>query len=720
MKRTDSMRQGVGKKAMIPPALFVIGESLLLTFVLEILSRRSFMDACRFVYKSPLLFLYGCSIVSVTLAIAMLFRKKVFSTTLVTVLWLAFGIADCVLLGFRNNYPLTAVDLQMGLEAIMMMPVYFKIWQIVLIFVVGAGAIAGLVVLAIKSPRYRREGQRGVLRACLFVMVFLIYTLVLFTRPSGVISRNLKPDLYSSYKKYGFPYCFCYSFFNVGIEKPADYSPKQVADIAGTLDIDINVNEQEEKHASGPIDEFIESVRTGDFASEPEGYTRDAVESIREILRGGAFEQEDGERPNILFVQLESFFDPMTVKTVTLSEDPIPNFRSLQENCIGGYLSVPTVSGGTANTEFEVLTGCSLDFFGAGEFPYYSILRKEALETLATDLRALKYTATGVHNYTGSFYYRNTIYKNMGFNRFHSKEYMNGFELNPKGWCKDSILTDEILKAVRQTEGRDFVYVVTMQTHGAYIPLPDDMEPVVTVEGAKSERERRIFEYYLSQLVETDRFVGDLVEAFENCGEKTIIVFFGDHLPGLSLTEDDLTTGDMYKTPYVIWANYELDGESRDLEAYQLGAYALKQAKIDTGVMVRFHQREMGSENYQRNLEMLEYDMLYGQRYVYESAKHAYDESFTMGLKPIRVTSLENRFGNLFVHGEGLTYASRVYVNDKAYDTVPVDDTLIIVPDFIPEDGSLLAVAQVSDEGIELSRTVETVCEGLKPVEYDD
>ena len=84
MKRTDSMRQGVGKKAMIPPALFVIGESLLLTFVLEILSRRSFMDACRFVYKSPLLFLYGCSIVSVTLAIAMLFRKKVFSTTLAT------------------------------------------------------------------------------------------------------------------------------------------------------------------------------------------------------------------------------------------------------------------------------------------------------------------------------------------------------------------------------------------------------------------------------------------------------------------------------------------------------------------------------------------------------------------------------------------------------------------------------------------------------------
>ena len=720
MKRTDSMRQGVGKKAMIPPTLFVIGESLLLTFVLEILSRRSFMDACRFVCKSPILFLYGCSIVSVTLAIATLLRKKVFGATLVTVLWLAFGIADCVLLGFRNNYPLTAVDLQMGLEAIMMMPVYFKIWQIVLIFVVGAGAIAGLVVLAIKSPKYRREGQRGVLRACLFAMVFLIYTLVLFTRSGGMISRNLKPDLYSSYKKYGFPYCFCYSFFNVGIEKPEDYSPKEVADIAGTLDIDIDVDEKEEKSSSRPLDEFIEAVRTGDFTKEPEGYTRDAVESIREILRGGAFEQEVSERPNILFVQLESFFDPMTVKTVTLSEDPIPNFRSLQEKCIGGYLSVPTVSGGTANTEFEVLTGCSLDFFGAGEFPYYSILRKEALETLATDLRALKYTATGVHNYTGSFYYRNTIYKNMGFNRFHSKEYMNGFELNPKGWCKDSILTDEILKAVRQTEGRDFVYTVTMQTHGAYIPLPDDMEPVITVEGAKSEREKSIFEYYLSQIAETDQFVGDLVEAFENYGEKTIIVFFGDHLPGLSLTEDDLTTGDMYKTPYVIWANYELDGERCDLEAYQLGAYVLERAKIDTGVMVRFHQREMGSENYQRKLRMLEYDMLYGERYVYESVKHAYDESFSMGLEPIRVTSLENRFGNLFVHGEGLTYASRVYVNDKEYDTVPVDDTLIIVPDFIPEDGSLLAVAQISDEGIELSRTAETVCEGLKPVEYDD
>lgn len=720
MKRTDDMRQGVGKRAIIPPALFVVGESLLLTFVLEILSRRDFVDACRFLYQSPLLFLYGCSIVSVTLAIAMLFRKKVFSTMLVNVLWMAFGIADCVLLGFRNNYPLTAVDLQMGLEAIAMMPVYFEIWQIVLTFALVAGAIAGLVVVAIKSPKYRREGQRGVLRACLFAMVFLIYTIVLFTRPSGVISRNLKPDLYNSYKKYGFPYCLCYSFFNVGIDKPADYSPEEVADIADTLDIDIDVDAEEEKRSYRVLDEFIEAVRTGDFASEPEGYTRDTVESIRELLRGGSFEQEDGERPNILFVQLESFFDPMTVKTVTLSEDPIPNFRSLQENCIGGYLSVPTVSGGTANTEFEVLTGCSLDFFGAGEFPYYSILRKEALETLATDLRALQYTATGVHNYTGSFYYRNTIYKNMGFNCFHSKEYMNGYELNPKGWCKDAILTDEILRAMRQTEGPDFVYTVTMQTHGAYIPLPSDMEPAVTVEGAKSEREKSVFEYYLSQLVETDQFIGDLVEAFEDYDERTIIVFFGDHLPGLSLTEDDLTTGDMYKTPYVIWANYELDGESCDLEAYQLGAYVLEQAKIDTGVMVRFHQREMGSENYQRNLEILEYDMLYGERYVYESAKHAYDESFTMGLTPIRVTSLENRFGNLFVHGEGLTYASCVYVNDKAYDTVPVDETLIIVPDFIPEDGSLLAVAQISDEGIELSRTQETVFEGLKPMEYDD
>lgn len=41
-----------------------------------------------------------------------------------------------------------------------------------------------------------------------------------------------------------------------------------------------------------------------------------------------------------------------------------------------GYYKVPSVGAGTANTEFESITGMSLHYFGPGEYPYKSILKE--------------------------------------------------------------------------------------------------------------------------------------------------------------------------------------------------------------------------------------------------------------------------------------------------------------------------------------------------------
>ncbi len=719
-KKLDMQRGKVGKRFPVAPSLVIVLEAFLLTFILEILSRRSLLDACNFLISRPTVFLYNAVMVALTLAFAMLFRKKMFSLMLVTVIWLAFGIANCVLLSFRTASPLTAIDLQLGMEAIQMIDVYFKIWQVVLIGVAIVGAITLLVLIAVKSPKYRKEGQSGILRFSGFVIAFLLSTILIFQNPE-MISTELRPSLYDSYLKYGFPYCFSYSFFDIGITEPEGYSNEEIIKIAVDVDLPLDeVTEETPKADPNFLDDIIESMRTGAYNTKPESYSVEAVDAIRNRLVEGG-KTTPIELPNIVFVQLESFFDPYIINHLTFSEDPIPNFRRLKNEYTSGELYVPTVAGGTANTEFEVLTGCCLDFFGAGEFPYYSILKEKTCESLAVDLRAIDYTATAIHNYTGSFYYRDTVYDNLGFNRYISKEYMEGYELTPMGWPEDAILQGIIRDVMDSTEGKDFVYTVTVQTHGKYIELPEDMEAVITVEGARDEHEKLTMEYFLTLLVDVDRLVGELVKEYSAYDEDVMIVFFGDHLPGLDLTDDVLSTNNIYATEYVIWTNYDLPKKDIDLEAYQLGAYALLQNGIDVGTMVRFHQTQMDKENYRENLEILEYDMLYGKKYVYEGLELKEEEQLTMGLHPIVITDAEVKYENLFVYGENFTSASCVFLDEEKMDeTIFVDQNLLIVPGVIPEDGTVLSISQLSGEGFVLGTSETYECMGLVPVDYSN
>ena len=87
-----------------------------------------------------------------------------------------------------------------------------------------------------------------------------------------------------------------------------------------------------------------------------------SMERLQKVEIGRSEEQ----LPNILFVQLESFFDPTEVEWLQFSEDPIPNLRKMFSEYSSGYFKAPSVGAGTANTEFEVLTGMSMRFFGPG------------------------------------------------------------------------------------------------------------------------------------------------------------------------------------------------------------------------------------------------------------------------------------------------------------------------------------------------------------------
>jgi phosphoglycerol transferase MdoB-like AlkP superfamily enzyme len=170
---------------------------------------------------------------------------------------------------------------------------------------------------------------------------------------------------------------------------------------------------------------------------------------------------------------LESFIDASYLLNLEYSADPTPYFRYLKENYPSGYLTVPTFGAGTANTEFEVITGMNIDYFGTGEYPYNTVLKEKTCESLANNLRAHGYYSTAIHNNTATFYDRNLVFANMGFDRFVSSDFMSDLEYTSVGWAKDNCMVKEIEKALTSTTETDLVSAISVQPHGKY---PDKYE----------------------------------------------------------------------------------------------------------------------------------------------------------------------------------------------------------------------------------------------------
>lgn len=380
-----------------------IGIPVLLELIIESLNRKSVVSGFLYMFDKPSLFLFNTLIIMLTVSVALFFKREIFVFTLISAVWLIFGIVNFVILSFRVT-PFSAVDITLLESAISVSGHYLNARNIAMIVVAVVLVLGCLVYLFQKAPRHKRTTQKKLLISAVSVM--LVAFAIFFLRFQSHSVQALETDytnISEAYENYGFVYCFTNSIIDTGIGKPADYSEERVKQVLGRLDTST---------------------------------------------------KSSGERPNIIFIQLESFFDVSTLRNLKLSKDAIPNFHKLQKEYSSGLLTVPTVGAGTVNTEFEVLTGISQKDFGASEYPYKTILRDTTSESICYDLKNLGYTSHCVHNNEGTFYGRNKVFKNLGFDTFTSMEFMNGLEDNPNGWKKDSILTREILDTLDSTKGQ--------------------------------------------------------------------------------------------------------------------------------------------------------------------------------------------------------------------------------------------------------------------------
>lgn len=634
-------------KCLIAAALIVV--------VCEILARRSVDNTIVFMVECFPAFVYNILLVYTVLVFATLFRRRSFSFFLAGGVWVAFAIVDCISLSYRSM-PLTAADVWLMSSVRTIFDKYLSYVELGLLMVFISALIGAIFYIFYNARKHRPMFGFALVHFLLSAGLLTLATTTFVS--AGVLLDTAKfTNLPDAYAGNGFCYCFAASFVTGGVSKPDDYSPDVVGEI---------------------------------------------VEELQEL-------PETAENtPNIIFVQLESFFDPNYLKDLTYEDNPVPNFQAIRDRFPNGLLSVPCIGAGTANTEFEVLTGMNLAHFGVGEYPYMTIVDSTCPETIAYVLGELGYSTHAIHNNNATFYDRDLIYANLSFDTFTSIEYMDldpETDFTPVNWAKDASLTDEILKCLDATEGRDFVFTVSVQPHGRYPSEYLKGYDYLLTEGWEEDSRKIGFEYYLWQLRETDAFVGALTQSLSNYDEDVIVVFYGDHLPSFNIQSEELRCGDEQTTEYVIWANFDIGSERRDLQTYQLAAYALDLCGIHDGSIFRLHQLydypDDDDEPFQSNLQLLEYDMLSGEKYILDGEQiSATDLRFDV--EDITIDNAECLTDEvsgtpvLRVTGQNFTRYSVIYINGDAYETRFVSRTQLETDDYAPSDGDTIVIAQIS------------------------
>lgn len=631
--------------------------ALIIVFAMEWMSRHSFFAAWGFVVDHTGPYLFNSYCVFVALSIVFLSKRRGWWRVFISMFFIILGIINCIILLNRVS-PFGYTDLYMIGDLLTMQDSnYFSAQEAMIAVIALVIYIIIMVTYLIKGPKKtdaKPLWQRIILVVALWVS---LYPSTILLRQSGIMTSYFG-NLAQGYLDYGYLYGFSTSVLDRGMNRPFGYSRNKIDDIL-------------EKDAS--------YVNTLEIPSD------------------------DATKPNIVVILLESFYDVSESEFLETSEDPIPFIHSLEKNYSTGHCIVPVVGAGTCNSEFEVLTGMSCSFFGPGEYPQKTIIKETDCESYADVLHDNGYSTHVVHNNGGNFYSRANAFSMMGFDSFTSKELLDITDYTPLGnWPTDDILIDATTDAMDVDDNPDFVYTITVEGHGAYPTYPVEEDPAIKVIAhGKTEEEQNAWSYYINRIYNVDDFVKNYIEALDARGEDTLVIMFGDHLPTMGLTDSEVATGDLYKTKYFTWNNFGMEKIDEDLASYQLVSEFLNRLDIHNGNINAYHQTSMaegkkyGTSDYMNPLRMLQYDILYGDRYVYEDGTKYTPSDLVMGVNEVTVDSAYFFNGRLHIYGDEFTKWSKVFVNGEQVPTKYESGQVLSINSTDVTNGDTIKVCQM-------------------------
>lgn len=598
-------------------------ESLLIFLIVAIITRGDISMLWSFLTEHSLAAFMNYMLILSILSVSVFFRKKVFVRSLISLFIILLSLVSAIV-NFYRNMPLQIYDFISYKEAISVANTFMGTKNIVIISCVLVLLVISMVVVYIKSKKYKRIGS--IYNIVFFVVIVLVFSLSsTFLRKNKII-EPMNWDIKGSYEQNGFMYSL--------------------------------------------YDSFILS-----FRKKPDGYSEEAVYKIRQEIDNK--EREDRRvisknTPQVVYIQLEAFMDPTRIEGIEFEKDPIPNIRKLMKNHTSGLVNVPVTGGGTARTEYEVLSGFSFDYLNPGEIPYETFLSNKESISMATHFNSMGYSTTSMHNFYYRFYNRGVGYKNLGFNQFIPFETMTSVEYNPKYWPKDFVLNKYIMSKIN-SGSKNLVFTVTVQGHSKYPTEKMNIDMPIKIKKSKySKEETNQIQYYANQMYETDRDMGELVDMINKSKKPTIIAMYGDHLPALEVFSKRLSKLDLFDSLFVIYDNFGAEKQTvpKNFQAYQLSTMVDKMAGIKYSPIEKLHAYLMEDKDYQKKLSMIQYDVLFGKKYFLKDSEMPKSEGYSVGVNNFLINKVEKKGNNYNITGSGFNRFTFVYIDGKKQDMV--------------------------------------------------
>ena len=336
------------------------------------------------------------------------------------------------------------------------------------------------------------------------------------------------------------------------------------------------------------------------------------------LLKGYPYNKQTNM--DVIVIQSETFFDiakyqdKLEKNGIVIHDDTITKyFRQYQDEGISGQLYVPTVGGGTVNTEYEVLTGYGAKYFSKGSIVFTSVL-KEATNSLASYMK--KYVGNmktiGIHNHNADYWDRDRVYPLLDID-----EFVDITKFTPEeqadlvgAWMSDKTIFDMTIRLLEQNQyTNNFILPVTVQNHGPFLGVkgsPIEVDNVTQKDGWEIRN-------YVANIKYSDEQLKIFMDYINSRTKPTMIVFYGDHKPDPNYdmfknspyyTENDRIN--VFSTDYFIWFNnavqdpklIALKGTKENISSASLNRYIQMLLGDESPVSMYIYNYAKNPENY--------------------------------------------------------------------------------------------------------------------------
>lgn len=362
-----------------------------------------------------------------------------------------------------------------------------------------------------------------------------------------------------------------------------------------------------------------------------ENYSQERIDQVvSEVERYSAGQpvSSGAGSPNIILILSESFFDVTRLDNVTYPQDPIPEFHALQAESVSGSFYTRSLGYGTCNIELEVFTGVNTGIMSGEDLYGWDPQVFSRLPTVVSLLKEQGYTTDMLHMFNDTIYHRAGFFRQLGFDNLYfsdnfaefyppaaqAEDYWGYMRQRIAGrFYSDDLMTDGLIalyeKRSAESDAPVFLYGISMENHstytdGKYPPEQLTVDPQSELTGEAAEN----LLYFSQGVSNASAALGKLVDYFRTVDEPTIIVFYGDHRPGLGLSEGGTVYSalgeasspwtaeealELYSTDYLIWANDPalLPGEAgstADVSCNYMGTVLLDLAGAEKPLFWRF------------------------------------------------------------------------------------------------------------------------------------